>query len=130
MIFDLTIGIKIVLSCDDWDTERTKVDQHKRLSDFLQCRQAETQERRYQNNRAIEATANARSTYIERQRYTIKTYCKNIKELGTGILPNSRQFQSQSFCNVLTFHNATVGQFLLASLAKKQLRQKNVTIDA
>ncbi|HEY1149389.1 MAG TPA: AAA family ATPase, partial [Pseudoduganella sp.] len=42
----------------------------------------ETEERRYQNNRAIEATANARGAYIERLRYTIKTYTANIKELG------------------------------------------------
>ena len=45
-------------------------------------RQNETEERRYQNNRAIEATGNARGAYIERLRYTIKTYSKNIRELG------------------------------------------------
>ena len=44
--------------------------------------QAETEERRYQNNRAIEATSNARGAYIERLRYTIKIYAKNIKQLG------------------------------------------------
>ena len=33
-------------------------------------------------SRAIEATGNARGAYIERLRYTIKTYSKNIKELG------------------------------------------------
>ncbi|MBI3231253.1 MAG: AAA family ATPase [Burkholderiales bacterium] len=75
-------SIKKDLSRDDWETDSTVVDQHKRLSDFLQGRQAETQERRYQNNRAIEATGNARGAYIERLRYTIKTYSKNIKELG------------------------------------------------
>lgn len=70
------------LARDDWETDVTVVDQHKRLHDQLQGRQAETDERRYQNNRAIEATTNARGAYIERLRYTIKTYSRNIKELG------------------------------------------------
>jgi chromosome segregation ATPase len=67
---------------DDWVTDMTVVDQFHRLSTQLQERQRETEERRYQNNRAIEATGNARGAYIERLRYTIKTYSKNIKELG------------------------------------------------
>ncbi|HJV85519.1 MAG TPA: ATP-binding protein [Noviherbaspirillum sp.] len=70
------------LERDDWETDITVVDQHARLSALLQGRQAETDERRYQNNRAIEATDNARAAYIERLRYTIKTYSRNIKELG------------------------------------------------
>ncbi len=70
------------LARDDWETDSTVVDQHVRLTNLLQGRQAETDERRYQNNRAIEATTNARGAYIERLRYTIKTYSKNIKELG------------------------------------------------
>ena len=70
------------LARDDWETDSTVVDQYKRLHDQLQGRQHETEERRYQNNRAIEATGNARGAYIERLRYTIKTYSKNIKELG------------------------------------------------
>lgn len=70
------------LARDDWETDSTVVDQYKRLHDQLQGRQHETDERRYQNNRAIEATGNARGAYIERLRYTIKTYSKNIKELG------------------------------------------------
>jgi chromosome segregation ATPase len=70
------------LERDDWETDSTVVDQHVRLNALLQGRQAETDERRYQNNRAIEATTNARGAYIERLRYTIKTYSKNIKELG------------------------------------------------
>ncbi len=70
------------LARDDWETDSTVVDQYVRLSSLLQGRQAETEERRYQNNRAIEATANARGAYIERLRYTIKTYSRNIKELG------------------------------------------------
>jgi chromosome segregation ATPase len=70
------------LARDDWETDSTVVDQHVRLSALLQGRQAETEERRYQNNRAIEATNNARGAYIERLRYTIKTYSRNIKELG------------------------------------------------
>ena len=70
------------LERDDWETDSTVVDQHVRLNALLQGRQAETEERRYQNNRAIEATNNARGAYIERLRYTIKSYSKNIKELG------------------------------------------------
>jgi chromosome segregation ATPase len=70
------------LDRDDWETDGTVVDQHVRLNSLLQGRQAETEERRYQNNRAIEATENARGAYIERLRYTIKTYSRNIKELG------------------------------------------------
>jgi chromosome segregation ATPase len=70
------------LERDDWETDSTVVDQHVRLNALLQGRQAETDERRYQNNRAIEATNNARGAYIERLRYTIKAYSKNIKELG------------------------------------------------
>lgn len=70
------------LAREDWETDATVVDQYKRLNDQLQGRQHETEERRYQNNRAIEATGNARGAYIERLRYTIKTYSKNIKELG------------------------------------------------
>jgi chromosome segregation ATPase len=70
------------LAREDWELDATVIDQHHRLNDQLQGRQAETDERRYQNNRAIEATANARGAYIERLRYTIKTYSKNIKELG------------------------------------------------
>jgi chromosome segregation ATPase len=70
------------LAREDWETDATVVDQHVRLTSLLQGRQAETDERRYQNNRAIEATTNARGAYIERLRYTIKTYSRNIKELG------------------------------------------------
>ena len=70
------------LAREDWETDITVVDQHLRLAAQLQGRQDETAERRYQNNRAIEATANARGAYIERLRYTIKTYGRNIKELG------------------------------------------------
>ncbi len=70
------------LARDDWELDATVIDQHHRLSEQLHGRQNETDERRYQNNRAIEATANARGAYIERLRYTIKTYSKNIKELG------------------------------------------------
>ncbi len=70
------------LARDDWELDATVIDQHHRLNEQLQGRQTETDERRYQNNRAIEATANARGAYIERLRYTIKTYSKNIKELG------------------------------------------------
>jgi chromosome segregation ATPase len=70
------------LARDDWELDATVIDQHHRLNEQLQGRQSETDERRYQNNRAIEATANARGAYIERLRYTIKTYSKNIKELG------------------------------------------------
>ncbi|HEY5800509.1 MAG TPA: AAA family ATPase, partial [Burkholderiaceae bacterium] len=53
-----------------------------RLSDQLSGRQSETDERRYQNNRAVEATVNARGAYIDRLRYTVKAYSRNIKELG------------------------------------------------
>ncbi len=70
------------LARDDWEQDNTVIDQYARLNDQLSGRQSETEERRYQNNRAIEATANARGAYIERLRYTIKTYSKNIKELG------------------------------------------------
>ncbi|KIF82367.1 AAA family ATPase [Noviherbaspirillum autotrophicum] len=70
------------LARDDWETDSTVVDQHVRLTALLQGRQTETEERRYQNNRAREATENARGAYIERLRYTIKTYSRNIKELG------------------------------------------------
>ncbi|MGV3653643.1 MAG: chromosome segregation protein SMC, partial [Noviherbaspirillum sp.] len=70
------------LGRDDWETDATVVDQHLRLSALLQGRQAETDERRYQNNRAIEATVNARAAYLERLRYTIRTYSRNIRELG------------------------------------------------
>jgi chromosome segregation ATPase len=66
----------------DWEHDPTVIDQYQRLNDQLSNRQNETEERRYQNNRAIEATDNARGAYIERLRYTIKTYSKNIKELG------------------------------------------------
>jgi len=70
------------LARDDWEQDNTVIDQYQRLNDQLSNRQSETEERRYQNNRAIEATANARGAYIERLRYTIKTYSRNIKELG------------------------------------------------
>ncbi|MFC3109704.1 ATP-binding protein [Undibacterium arcticum] len=70
------------LDRDDWETNDTVVDQHARMNAQLTGRQAETDDRRYQNNRAIEATGNARGAYIERLRYTIKTYSRNIKELG------------------------------------------------
>ncbi|HEV2611791.1 MAG TPA: ATP-binding protein [Noviherbaspirillum sp.] len=70
------------LAREDWETDSTVVDQHVRLNGLLQGRQSETEERRYQNNRAIEATNNARAAYIERLRYTVKTYSRNIKELG------------------------------------------------
>jgi len=66
----------------DWELDPTVIDQYARLNDQLSSRHEETEERRYQNNRAIEATANARGAYIERLRYTVKTYSKNIKELG------------------------------------------------
>jgi chromosome segregation ATPase len=70
------------LEREDWETDSTVLDQHMRLNEQLQGRQAETEERRYQNNRAIEATGNARGAYIERLRYTVKTYSRNIKGLG------------------------------------------------
>ena len=66
----------------EWETDVTVVDQHHRLHHQLAGQQAETEERRYQNNRAMEATSNARGAYIERLRYTIKIYAKNIKQLG------------------------------------------------
>jgi chromosome segregation ATPase len=70
------------LARDDWELDATVIDQYQRLADQLHGRQSETDERRYQNNRAIEATGNARAAYMDRLRYTIKTYSKNIKELG------------------------------------------------
>lgn len=70
------------LARDDWELDPTVIDQHHRLNEQLHGRQSETDERRYQNNRAIEATTNARMAYMDRLRYTIKTYSKNIKELG------------------------------------------------
>ncbi|MBB3214432.1 chromosome segregation ATPase [Herbaspirillum sp. Sphag1AN] len=70
------------LAREDWETDDTVVEQHLRLGAQLAGRQAETAERRYQNNRAIEATTNARAAYMERLRFTIKTYSRNIKELG------------------------------------------------
>jgi chromosome segregation ATPase len=70
------------LARDTWVTDGTVVDQYQRLNEQLRGRQSATDERRYQNNRAIEATGNARGAYIERLRYTVKTYSKNIKELG------------------------------------------------
>ena len=70
------------LAREDWELDATVIDQYQRLNDQLDSRQTETEERRYQNNRAIEATGNARGAYIERLRYTIKAYTKNIKELG------------------------------------------------
>ncbi|MEB0140895.1 MULTISPECIES: ATP-binding protein [unclassified Undibacterium] len=70
------------LARDDWEIDGTVVDQYTRLNTLLLGRQAETDERRYQNNRAIEATVNARAAYMDRLRYTIKSYSKNIKQLG------------------------------------------------
>ncbi len=70
------------LGSEEWETDITVVDQHHRLHHQLAGQQAETEERRYQNNRAMEATSNARGAYIERLRYTIKIYAKNIKQLG------------------------------------------------
>ncbi|MFC4929078.1 ATP-binding protein [Massilia sp. GCM10023247] len=75
-------SLEHALARDDWELDATVIDQYARLNDQLAGRQVETEERRYQNNRAIEATGNARGAYIERLRYTIKTYSKNIKELG------------------------------------------------
>lgn len=75
-------SLEHALAREDWEQDNTVIDQYARLNDQLSGRQSETEERRYQNNRAIEATANARGAYIERLRYTIKTYSKNIKELG------------------------------------------------
>lgn len=80
---DLRVAsLQVSLARDDWELDATVIDQHHRLADQLHGRQSETDERRYQNNRAIEATGNARGAYIERLRYTIKTYSRNIKELG------------------------------------------------
>ena len=80
---DLRVSsLQCSLARDDWELDATVIDQHHRLSEQLSGRQSETDERRYQNNRAIEATGNARGAYMERLRYTIKTYSKNIKELG------------------------------------------------
>lgn len=80
---DLRVStLQHALARDDWELDATVIDQYARLSDQLQGRQTETDERRYQNNRAIEATGNARGAYIERLRYTVKAYSKNIKELG------------------------------------------------
>ncbi|CAH0207441.1 Chromosome partition protein Smc [Massilia sp. Bi118] len=75
-------SLETSLARSDWEHDPTVIDQYARLNDQLSNRQNETEERRYQNNRAIEATDNARGAYIERLRYTIKTYSKNIKELG------------------------------------------------
>ncbi|WP_342115213.1 ATP-binding protein [Pseudoduganella sp. OTU4001] len=80
---DLRIAsLQSQLARDDWELDATVIDQYARLNEQLSNRKSETEERRYQNNRAIEATANARGAYIERLRYTIKTYSANIKELG------------------------------------------------
>jgi chromosome segregation ATPase len=80
---DLRIAsLQASLARDDWELDATVIDQYARLNEQLMNRKTETEERRYQNNRAIEATANARGAYIERLRYTIKTYSANIKELG------------------------------------------------
>ncbi|NVE01562.1 ATP-binding protein [Massilia sp. BJB1822] len=80
---DLRIAsLQASLARDDWELDATVIDQYQRLNDQLANRKQETEERRYQNNRAIEATGNARGAYIERLRYTIKAYSKNIKELG------------------------------------------------
>ena len=70
------------LASNAWEKDGTIVDQHHRLNNQLIAQQTETDERRYQNNRAIEATGNARAAYIERLRYTVKLYAKNIKQLG------------------------------------------------
>ncbi len=75
-------SLEASLARSDWELDATVIDQYQRLNDQLHSRQSETEERRYQNNRAIEATGNARGAYIERLRYTIKTYAANIKELG------------------------------------------------
>ncbi|MBV7538391.1 AAA family ATPase [Duganella sp. sic0402] len=75
-------SLEASLSRSDWELDATVIDQYQRLNDQLHSRQSETEERRYQNNRAIEATGNARGAYMERLRYTIKTYAANIKELG------------------------------------------------
>ena len=70
------------ISGEEWETDGTVVDQHHRLHHQLAGQLAETEERRYQNNRAMDATSNARGAYIERLRYTIKIYARNIKQLG------------------------------------------------
>ena len=75
-------NLELDIASEDWETDSNVVDQHHRLHHQLAGQQAETEERRYQNNRAIEATSNARGAYIERLRYTIKIYAKNIKQLG------------------------------------------------
>ncbi|MET0264764.1 MAG: chromosome segregation protein SMC, partial [Duganella sp.] len=75
-------SLEASLARSDWELDATVIDQYQRLNEQLSGRQSETEERRYQNNRAIEATGNARGAYMERLRYTIKTYSKNIKELG------------------------------------------------
>ncbi|MYM70191.1 chromosome segregation protein SMC [Pseudoduganella sp. FT55W] len=75
-------SLEASLARSDWELDATVIDQYQRLNDQLHARQSETEERRYQNNRAIEATGNARGAYMERLRYTIKTYAANIKELG------------------------------------------------
>jgi len=75
-------SLEASLARNDWELDATVIDQYTRLNDQLKTRQTETEERRYQNNRAIEATGNARAAYMERLRYTIKQYTKNIKELG------------------------------------------------
>jgi chromosome segregation ATPase len=75
-------SLEASLARSDWELDATVIDQYQRLNDQLHSRQSETEERRYQNNRAIEATGNARGAYMERLRYTIKTYAANIKELG------------------------------------------------
>ena len=74
--------LQVSLGRDDWEIDAGVIEQHQRLAQQLQGRQSETDERRYQNNRAIEATGNARGAYIERLRYTVKTYSRNIRELG------------------------------------------------
>jgi chromosome segregation ATPase len=80
---DLRIAsLQASLARDDWELDATVIDQYQRLNEQLSSRKSETEERRYQNNRAIEATGNARGAYIERLRYTIRQYTKNIKELG------------------------------------------------
>ncbi len=80
---DLRIAsLQASLARDDWELDATVIDQYTRLNEQLSSRKSETEERRYQNNRAIEATGNARGAYIERLRYTVKQYTKNIKELG------------------------------------------------
>ncbi|MDB5798707.1 MAG: chromosome segregation protein [Paucimonas sp.] len=81
------VGLRIesldaALDRDDWEKDDTVVGQHARLASQLANRQAETDDRRYQNNRAIEATANARGAYIERLRNTVRNYGRNIRELG------------------------------------------------